>query len=371
MRFMGIGIKLFIAFIIGMVIGVMVMATILPAITPRPMASILRGLFTIPAFKPPTDWDEIKRSVSSRMDIDYGDGGLTFDVHWPVGTHAGEHPVILWIHGGGFVGGSKTDTDGYCMVLASHGYTVVNMDYGLAPRYHHPRQVLDVDSVLCRLESLSSHDDKRVWPDAGNGLVIAGDSAGAHIAAEYCALRSNPSYRSELNVSLNAFSEIRGVVLLCGLYSLSSFTSGSWWRHPIRFMSKQIGWAITGHKSWHRSGQTERMDVVSHITNDYPPVFFSDGNWWTFDNQLDTMKQALDANGINHEVIRFPRGENRRLAHEFQFDLRKPESIMVLDSMLSFIEGTIKGSNQDDDDAVVVSVDEYGAESRDGQELAS
>lgn len=321
-------------FVLGFLTGLVVMAAILPSITPRPMAALLRQLFKIPAFKPPEDWATVKQDVDSMVDVDYGDGGLTFDVHWPSSSMMEDNPVILWIHGGGFVGGSKTDTTGYCMTLASRGFTVVNIDYGLAPRYHHPRQVLDVDEVLCKISRMA--EDGRSHPDPSRGLILAGDSAGAHIAAEYAALKTNPEYQAELKVSLHSPYDVDGVVLLCGLYSLSSFVEGSWWRRPIRFMSKQIGWAVTGHRGWYRSGQTERMDVIGHMTDDFPPALLSDGNWWTFDNQLSVVESALDGHGIRHGVVEFPRSKWRRLPHEFQFDLTRPESIVVFDKLVGF-----------------------------------
>lgn len=336
-------VKMILMFFLGLVIGLIMMASALPTITPRPMASLLRQLFKIPAFKPPKDWMEIKQNVKSMIDVDYGDGGLTFDIHWPSDSRMNDNPVVLWVHGGGFVGGSKTDTTGYCMTLASRGFTVVNMNYGLAPRYHHPRQVLDVDEILCKIQTMTG--DSR--PDPSRGLVLAGDSAGAHIVAEYSALKTNPDYQTELKVGIHSPYHIDGVILLCGLYSLSSFTEGSWWRRPIRFMSKQIGWAVTGYREWHRSDQTERMDVVGHMTDEFPSAFLSDGNWWTFDNQLAVVESVLQDHKIYHEIVKFPRPGHRRLPHEFQFDLTRPESLVVFDEMVGFCDKILADRRED------------------------
>lgn len=307
----------------------------LPVITPKPIASLLKQLFKIPAFKPPRDWDAIEESVSTVSNLDYGDGGMTFDIHYPVNGSLTDYPVVVWVHGGGFVGGSKEDTTGYCMCIASRGYTVVNMDYGLAPRYRHPRQVLDVDAVLVRLGGLPAS----IRPDLKRGLFLAGDSAGAHIVSEYAALYSNKDYRDKLGVRLSAEVMITGCILQCGLYDLSAFLNGSWWRHPIRFMTKQIGWAVTGNRRWHSSLQTKRMDVVEYVNSGYPPAFLMDGNYYTFDNQLACIDDRLSTLGIDHEVLSFPRSAGYpRLFHEFQFNLRKPESVFVFDRMVAFMD---------------------------------
>ncbi|UZM97663.1 carboxylesterase family protein [Lysinibacillus sp. MHQ-1] len=44
-----------------------------------------------------------------------------------------ELPVIMWIHGGAFVSGSKEQTQEYGMALANEGYVVANINYAIAP----------------------------------------------------------------------------------------------------------------------------------------------------------------------------------------------------------------------------------------------
>jgi acetyl esterase/lipase len=38
---------------------------------------------------------------------------------------AGPVAAVMWVHGGGFLGGSKEELSSYFKLLASHGYTVV------------------------------------------------------------------------------------------------------------------------------------------------------------------------------------------------------------------------------------------------------
>ena len=49
------------------------------------------------------------------------------------------NPVILWIHGGGFIMGSAKQDDGYCIRLAQRtGATIVAGNYRLAPEHLFP-----------------------------------------------------------------------------------------------------------------------------------------------------------------------------------------------------------------------------------------
>lgn len=73
------------------------------------------------------------------------------------------------------------------------------------------------------------------------------------------------------------------------------------------------------------------------MSPDSPPMLLVDGNWWTFDNQLSKMETLSADAGASCTTLAFPRSEHRRLAHEFQFDYTKPESLEVLDATVEFV----------------------------------
>ncbi|WP_461170933.1 alpha/beta hydrolase [Arthrobacter sp. Z1-15] len=84
-------------------------------------------------------------------------------------------PATLYAHGGGFLHGSIASHDRFCRLWAARtGSTVASVDYRLAPEHVAPAPVADVVAVA---EWLAARDM------ADHGLVLAGDSAGANIAA--------------------------------------------------------------------------------------------------------------------------------------------------------------------------------------------
>jgi acetyl esterase len=97
-------------------------------------------------------------------------------------TATGEMPVVLYIHGGGWVIGDLASHHPFCQVLAQQsGATVVSVDYRLAPE--HPYPACNED-CLAAAEWLSLNLDA-VGPNNGR-LVIAGDSAGGNLTAATC-----------------------------------------------------------------------------------------------------------------------------------------------------------------------------------------
>ena len=104
-------------------------------------------------------------------------GGVPVRLYWP--DEQGTRPVLIFIHGGGWVVGSAAGYDTVARDLcAGAGCIVVSVDYRLAPEHPFPAAVDDVrtvaDWVLATAGSLGG--------DAAR-LAVAGDSAGGNLAA--------------------------------------------------------------------------------------------------------------------------------------------------------------------------------------------
>lgn len=93
----------------------------------------------------------------------------------------GPRPVLLWLHGGGFVAGSVSDIDYVCSRLARLAdLVVVSLDYRLAPEHPFPAAVHDTHDAMCWL---ASHGHLI----GGDGRLAAGGlSAGAALVAGAC-----------------------------------------------------------------------------------------------------------------------------------------------------------------------------------------
>ncbi|QNT77420.1 alpha/beta hydrolase [Entomobacter blattae] len=86
--------------------------------------------------------------------------------------------VILFFHGGGFVHGGLNAYHGICcrLALSSHA-AVLSVDYRLAPEHPFPAAVEDAEQVWVWL----CHVLQQRFPN--QKVVVAGDSAGANLAA--------------------------------------------------------------------------------------------------------------------------------------------------------------------------------------------
>jgi acetyl esterase len=105
-------------------------------------------------------------------------GPLNIRIYWPPSNHTSP-PVVLFLHGGGFVVGDLDTHDGTCRQHAVGAEAVVvSVEYRLAPEHPYPAAV---DDAWAATQWVAEHGSE-IGADAGR-LAVAGDSAGGTIAA--------------------------------------------------------------------------------------------------------------------------------------------------------------------------------------------
>ncbi|WP_037300364.1 alpha/beta hydrolase [Rubritepida flocculans] len=126
--------------------------------------------------------------VAALRDLRYGeDPRHRLDVFTP---GAGARPVLVFVHGGGFVGGDKTRPgvhyyDNIAAWAARQGWVGVNITYRLAPQHPFPAAREDVAAAIAWLRAhIAAHggDPARI--------ILMGQSAGAAHVADYLASRA-------------------------------------------------------------------------------------------------------------------------------------------------------------------------------------
>lgn len=118
---------------------------------------------------------EVRAVGDERITTDTGD--LRVRIYRPWG--AGPFPVMVYLHGGGWVVGTLDSFDSLCRHLTVRAdCVVVSVAYPLAPEHHHPAAVEDAYAATCWAYEQAAH-----FEGDRERLGIAGDSAGGHLAA--------------------------------------------------------------------------------------------------------------------------------------------------------------------------------------------
>lgn len=109
--------------------------------------------------------------------IEYGeDERQGIDVFTPAGNANGK--ALLFIHGGGWSGGSRAQWHSVANWFRNEGYLSASIGYRLAPNYRYSAQLEDVRTAVSVLKERAG----TLGFDPGETAVI-GSSAGGHLAA--------------------------------------------------------------------------------------------------------------------------------------------------------------------------------------------
>ncbi len=91
----------------------------------------------------------------------------------------GRLPVLVYLHGGGWVAGSVATHDPFCRLLSGAAEVIIaSIEYRMAPEHPYPAAV---DDTLTAVQWADQHAEE--WGGDVTRLALGGDSAGANLAA--------------------------------------------------------------------------------------------------------------------------------------------------------------------------------------------
>ena len=227
------------------------------------------------------------------------------DVYRPKGTED-RLPVIVSVHGGGWVYGDKERYQYYCMSLAQQGFAVVNFTYRLAPRHKFPAQLEDTGAVF----SWVLENAARYGFDTGHVFGV-GDSAGAHILGLFCCLCTNPAYAALMPVRKPEGFKPTAVALNCGAYRLQI---GEKKDLTARLMADLLPGRGTEE-------EMQNIRVIGHVTGDFTPCFVMTCEGDFLAEEAPTLVKKLEALGAP-VTYRYYGDREHVLGHVFHCNVR-------------------------------------------------
>ncbi|WP_423363270.1 alpha/beta hydrolase [Mycoplasma sp. P36-A1] len=239
------------------------------------------------------------------------------------------NPTIIWVHGGGFVGGDKLSINDYGKRLAKEGYYFIAMNYELAPESKYPTPIIQLSELVKYLQTYKDHNINM------NNLFLAGDSAGAQISAQFATIQASASYSelTKINSVIN-ISKIKGVLLYSGVYDIKAMATTNFL--PLDYVYDKIGWSYLGNKDWKDSLEAVQINFLPYINNNFPNTFITDGNYVTYTDQAKALVNLLEKQKVNVRPLFF--SYNNIISHVYMFNLKTDAGKEALAKSLEFIE---------------------------------
>lgn len=276
--------------------------------------------------------DDVTATLDVVHDPEDPDGRL--DVFRPTDA-VGALPTVVCVHGGGFINGTKEMLDDYLAVLASHGFTAVSVEYTKAPEARYPYPVEQLNRALA---FLCRPDVARIHHIDTTQFVLAGDSAGAHIAAQAAIAISDPAYAASAGVpAAIPRQHLRALVLASGAVDLT-MTQGLLGGVGEGWYFRTVLAAYIGRRDFGADPCCEWAALPENVTAQLPPTFVTTGPWDNLKAHSYSMVTALEDVGAEVETLFFPRATtDRSIGHEYQLDLNTPEARTAMRRVVAFL----------------------------------
>jgi acetyl esterase/lipase len=235
-----------------------------------------------------------RSGIVLESNIAYGDEPRNvLDVYRPERADQAQLPVLLQIHGGGWVIGNKRQQALPLLHrMARNGYVAVSINYRLGPRTRFPAQLVDVKRAIAwtRLNIAGYGGD----PDT---IILTGGSAGGHLASLAALTPNLPEYQP-------GFETVDTTVSACiPFYGPSDFTDRLAIRGPTS--SYEVFLRPTVMPGWRRDHFElyEAMSPITHVNEHAPPFCVIQGSIDVLVWREETAAFAAELGRVSHEPV--------------------------------------------------------------------
>lgn len=216
-------------------------------------------------------------------------------------------PVLVYFHGGGWISADKQIYSGICAVLSVTGYLICNVDYRLAPENRFPAQLRDAAQAIAWIH----RNAKRFGGDASK-IVLAGDSAGAQIAAWFASALNERALFASAGINNDVPADcLRGLLLFYGVYDFDTVLEA-----PFPFIHIYAK-SFLGADQTTFAKNSALASPIRHVTSKLPSVFICAGQGDGLYAQTIAYANALDECGVS--CRRLLLAKEQRANHGFLF----------------------------------------------------
>ena len=205
-------------------------------------------------------------------------------------------PLVIWVHGGGWKGGSKQN----CFVkwLSNFGYTVASINYRLVDIAKWPAQLHDCKGAIRWLRA-----NAQTYGYNPDCVIAAGASAGGHLVALLGTTGDNDELEGTVGGNSEQSSRVQAVV---DYYGATDFLLRSRTQSWKVNKPGSVVYNLLGGPANQLVDKAKQASAKFHVTpNDAPLLVFHGGKDTTvLMNQTDAIEEAYKKHNLPVTVYR-------------------------------------------------------------------
>lgn len=253
--------------------------------------------------------------------------------YYPLLNNMSSYPVMIYIHGGGFVGGDKKYRRALGAWFAALGFFTIVINYSLCGKTRFPVQIRECVDALNHVE-----DIKCKYNLDTNNIFVSGDSAGAYYAAMLGAVATSDDL--QIKFSVHTASKIAALILNCGIYDLKSAMENK----STAGLCDRICFDFTGVrvKDIENSEYFPIISPYNLIIGNYPETFLIHAKNDIFcKSQGDNFKKQLISKGIKFNEFY---SDSIQDNHCFSLNWKAQSSIKAMEAIKLFLLNKINAN---------------------------
>ena len=240
-------------------------------------------------------WEKMPKQVKAFRNLVYlelqNGRKLHLDVFQPQKVKHNKCPVVLMIHGGGWIHGSKENLIPMAQQLAKNGFVAMTVEYRLGGESPYPAAVYDLKTAVrwIRANAKTYHIDT-------NKIAVYGCSAGAHLAT-LLGTTNLQTHFDEHQDYANYSAQVHAILNIDGIVSFT---------HP----EAKPEWTGRSANAWlgdfnEHVNRWQAASPLKYVDENTPPTLFVNSSQPRFHAGRDDFIAILNQHNTYHKTYTF------------------------------------------------------------------
>ncbi|MYM69813.1 alpha/beta fold hydrolase [Pseudoduganella sp. FT55W] len=230
--------------------------------------------------------DALPAGVTKLAELTYAQYGarcLQLDAYLPAGQRL---PAVVFVHGGGWKSGYRSEFVPMALRLAQHGYAAVTVSYRLSGEARYPAAVQDVQAAVRWVRAHAG--ELRIDPQR---IALAGGSAGGQIA-------------SLAGLGPGSGGEVKAIINIDGLSDFTHPLALRYEDDPKKNPSSAGAWF--GGRYAEREALWREASPIQYVRPGMPPMLFISSAQPRFSAGRDEMMARMAQAGVASDQLLLP-----------------------------------------------------------------
>ncbi|MGN1443057.1 MAG: alpha/beta hydrolase [Acutalibacteraceae bacterium] len=208
-------------------------------------------------------------------------------------------PLLIYIHGGGWLSGLRKARRFYCENWAEQGYICANIGYDYSLDARHPEHIRQ---IFKGIEYVLDHAEQ--YHIDTSRVVVAGESAGGYFASLVGVVTSHHELYDSMKIEFQYQSDFKAdaLVLMSGIYDPIRSLDTKFQNMEL-FIEALCGMPLDQIRQEYAAGNLKGLSPSDYTDSSFPPSFIVGSKYDLLLPESVALHNDLDKAGVKNEFF--------------------------------------------------------------------